>query len=194
MERLLFVYGWLSVLTDGRFFRFIFSNLLRVSAIVLTIYLIGDAIENLERLFFSERPERDVELYLPLAIQLTLLLGGYVVIHLTLLRAAEIRTLYDPRYALSEVVTVLSRLLGETLFVATLTVTVIVLLQRLETTELVLLPQLKQLLTPWVAEYSELWIVTAGLCLSLAVLIAGYLASEMLEMVMRLARNSEKLP
>ncbi|MBT4079769.1 MAG: hypothetical protein HOL04_08230 [Gammaproteobacteria bacterium] len=192
MEKILFVYGWLSVLTDGRFFRFIFSNLLRVTAIILTIYLIGDAIENIERLLFSERPERDVELLAPAAVQAVLLLGGYTVIHLILLRAAEIRTLYDSRYALSEVITVLNRLLGETLFAAILSSTLVVLLQRMESSPLVLLPQLQQQIEPWLSNHSELWILGGGLVLSFGVLIVGYLSSEMLEMVMRLSRNSEK--
>lgn len=193
MERLLFVYSWLTVLTDGRFFRLIFSSLLRITALVLTIYLLGDAIENIDYLLFSGPPLYDEGLFYPALVQFILLLGGYAVIHLILLRAAEIRTLYDPRYSLSEIITVLSRLLGEALFVTILTVTLIVLLQ-ITHQETILLPQLQQQLSPWVATHSQLWIAGAGAGLSLAVLVCGYLFSEMLEMVLRLSRNSEPQP
>jgi len=90
------------------------------------------------------------------------------------------------------VITVLNRLLGETLFAAILSSTLVVLLQRMESSPLVLLPQLQQQIEPWLSNHSELWILGGGLVLSFGVLIVGYLSSEMLEMVMRLSRNSEK--
>jgi len=68
----------------------------------------------------------------------------------------------------------------------------VVLLQRMESSPLVLLPQLQQQIEPWLSNHSELWILGGGLVLSFGVLIVGYLSSEMLEMVMRLSRNSEK--
>lgn len=193
MERFLFVYSWLSVLTDGRFFRFIFSSLLRLGAIVLTIYLLGDAIENIKQMLEQRPTVGNRSLLLPATQQGLLLLSGYAIIHLILLRAAEIRTLFDPRYALSEIITVLNRLFGETLFVAILTSTALFLLQQMAPVEQQLLPQLQQLLTPWLAELHTLWIVAGGIGLSFVTLVAGYLSSEVLEMVMRLSRNSDNL-
>ncbi len=190
MERLLFVYSWLTVLTDGRFFRFIFSSLLRICALILTIYLIGDAIENVDYLLFSGPPLYGEGLFYPSMVQLILLLGGYAIIHLVLLRAAEIRTLYDPRYALSEIVTVLSRLIGETLFVTLLSATLIVLLQ-ITHHHTLLVPQLQLLLDPWLAGRSQLLIFSIGFGAAFVILVSGYLASEILEMVLRLSRNSE---
>ena len=193
MERLLFVYSWLTVLTDGRFFRFVFSSLLRVSALALTIYLLGDAIENIERLLASDPPLHGITLLLPSLLQLVLLLGGYAIIHLMLLRAEEVRTLYDPRYTLSEVVTVLSRLSGEVAFVATLSTTLLLLLQMIPETTL-LLPELQQIAAPWLTGKSQLLIFVIGIGISFAALVWGYLLSEMLEMMLRLSRNSEKDP
>ncbi len=195
MERLLFVYGWLSALTDGRFFRFIFSNLLRLGAIVLTIYLIGDAIENIQQMLELSHGWVTMKLLIPGSTQFVVLLGGYAVIHLLLLRSEEIRTLYDPRYALSEVVTVLSRLSGELLFVLSTSITLILLIQmQTAPEEYLLLPQLQQQLLPWIAPYSAPVIAGSGIALGFAGLVAGYLLSEMLEMVLRLSRNSEPQP
>lgn len=190
MERMLFVYSWLTVLADGRFFRFIFSSLLRITALVLSIYLIGDAIENIDYLLVSGPPLYGEGLFYPSTVQLILLLGGYAIIHLILLRAAEIRTLYDPRYALSEVVTVLTRLAVETLFVTLLCATLIVLLQITHSNTL-LVPQLQLLLDPWLAGRSQLLIFIIGFGTGFAILVGGYLVSEILEMVLRLSRNSE---
>ncbi len=193
MERLLFVYGWLTVLTDGRFFRFVFSSLLRITALLLTIYLLGDAIENISEIHEADPPLYGEGLLYPLLVQILLLLGGYAIIHLILLRAAEIRTLHDPRYTLSEVVTVLSRLLGETLFVALLTTTAIALLEANQIGG-ALLPTLQQFTTPWLDGKSQLLVAGIGFGASLAILVCGYLASEILEMLLRLSRNSDPEP
>ncbi len=190
MERFLFVYHWLGALTEGRFFRSSFSGLLRLSAIALTIYLIGDAIETWQKLLYSEAGAPG--LLLPIVVQVTLFLAGYTMIHLLLLRAAEIRSLYDARYALSEIMTVLARLSGELLFVATLTITLITALQSIGLQSGILLPELQQLIAPLLAKSSLAWLVVTGILLSFALLVAGYLASELLEMVMRLSRNSER--
>ncbi|MBT7307195.1 MAG: hypothetical protein HN842_03210 [Gammaproteobacteria bacterium] len=189
MEKFLFVYNWLSALTDGRFFRTTFSGILRITAIVFTIYLLGDAIENGQRMV--DLPA-GASLLLPILSQLLLLLAGYMVIHLLLLRAAEIRSLYDPRYALSEVVTVLARLSGEVLFVATLAATLLTLLQIEEVEVSPWLNHLQQMIAPLLKQTTEVWILVSGLTLSFLLLIAGYLSSEVLEMVMKLSRNSEQ--
>ena len=193
MERFLFVYHWLGALTEGRFFRSSFSGLLRLSAIALTIYLIGDAIETWQKLLFSEADQAGSPgLLLPIIVQLTLFLAGYMMIHLLLLRAAEIRSLYDARYALSEIITVLARLSGELLFVATLTITLITALQSIGLQSGILLPELQQLIAPLLTKSSLAWLLVTGVLLSFALLVAGYLASELLEMMMRLSRNSER--
>ncbi len=190
IERLLFVYGWLSVLTDGRFFRQLFSSLLRIGAILLTIYLIGDMIENLRLLLDDSPIPGPSEGWVALTIQLLLLLGGYAVIHLMMLRAEEVRTLHDPRYALSEVVTVLSRLLGELLFLTLIVATSIYLLQR-ELTTAPLLPQLQQLLDHGLGEHSSILIATVALSLAVVLLVIGYLCSELIEMMIHIARRSD---
>ncbi|MBT3197821.1 MAG: hypothetical protein HN344_08855, partial [Gammaproteobacteria bacterium] len=165
------------------------SGILRITAIVFTIYLLGDAIENGQRMV--DLPA-GASLLLPILSQLLLLLAGYMVIHLLLLRAAEIRSLYDPRYALSEVVTVLARLSGEVLFVATLAATLLTLLQIEEVEVSPWLNHLQQMIAPLLKQTTEVWILVSGLTLSFLLLIAGYLSSEVLEMVMKLSRNSEQ--
>ncbi len=189
MERFLFVYSWLSALTDGRFFRFVFSNLLRISAILLTIYLLGDTIENVMQMAASA----DQLSLPPLFVQFLLILSGYAVIHLLMLRSEEIRTLHDPRYALSEVVMVLSRLSGELLFVTIITTTLILLLQQLTPGgDYQLLPQLQTQFTPWISEHSVFMVAASGLVMALAGLVLGYLCSEILEMVLRIARSADQ--
>ncbi len=190
MERFLFVYSWLSALTEGRFFRRGFSGLLRLSAIALTIYLLGDAIETWQKLLSAE--EVSDSILLPMLVQLILFIAGYTMIHLILLRAAEIRSLYDPRYALFEIITVIARLMGELLFVITITITVITALQTLGLQSGILLPELQNLISPLLAQSSLAWIIGTGALLGFMLLVSGYLASELLEMVMRLSRNSER--
>ncbi|MBC8519587.1 MAG: hypothetical protein H8D24_04165 [Gammaproteobacteria bacterium] len=190
MERFLFVYSWLSSLTEGRFFRTGFSSLLRLSAIALTIYLIGDAIETWQKLLSADNQSAGI--LLPVIVQIILFVAGYMMVHLMLLRAAEIRSLYDPRYALSEIVTVLARLTGELLFVITLTVTMITALQTMGLQTGILLPELHKVLAPLLEQSSLAWIIGTGALLGFMLLVAGYLASEILEMVMKMSRNSER--
>ncbi len=192
MERFLFVYSWLSALTEGRFFRGSFSGLLRISAIVLAIYLIGDAIESWQQLLTADESADSSIILLAMLVQLLLLVAGYAMIHLMLLRAAEIRSLYDPRYVVSEIVTVLARLGGELSFVVTITITIVTILQTLGMESGILLPELQRILSPLLQKSSVAWILGSGILLSLALLASGYLASELLEMVMRLSRNSER--
>ena len=192
MERFLFVYSWLSALTEGRFFRGGFSGLLRLSAIVLTIYLIGDAIETWGKLLSTDENGESGGILLPILVQLILFIAGYTMIHLMLLRAAEIRSLYDPRYALSEIITVIARLMGELTFVVTITITIITSLHKLGLQSGIMLPELQQILSPILEQSSFAWIIGTGALLSFALLVSGYLASELLEMVMRLSRNSER--
>lgn len=192
MERFLFVYSWLSSLTEGRFFRTGFSSLLRISAIALTIYLLGDAIETWQKLLSTENQSSSSGIVLPVIVQIILFIAGYMMVHLLLLRAAEIRSLYDPRYALSEIITVLARLAGELLFVATLTVTIIIALQTMGLQTGIMLPELHKLLAPALEQSNMAWIIGAGALLGFMLLVAGYLASEILEMVMKMSRNSER--
>lgn len=189
MEKILFVYGWLALLTDGRFFRTLFSGLLRLTAIAITIFLIGDTIEFTQRL---STPAAEGSLILPILAQMTLLLAGYTIAHLLLLRAAEIRSLYNPLYTLSEIVTVLARLSGEMLFVTILAITLLTLMQ-IEGVELApWMALFQEFFAPVLKQHAEIWIAVGGVTLSLALLVAGYLASELLEMLLRLSRNSEK--
>ncbi len=192
VERFLFVYSWLSALTEGRFFRRSFSGLLRTGAIVLAIYLIGDAIESWQLLLATDEPTHSSMILLAMLVQLTVVVAGYAMIHLMLLRAAEIRSLYDPRYAVSEIVTVLARLGGELSFVATITITIVTVLQTVGMESGILLPELQRILSPLLQQSSVAWILGSGTLLSFAFLASGYLASELLEMVMRLSRNSER--
>ncbi len=192
MERFLFVYSWLGALTEGRFFRTGFSSLLRLSAIALTIYLIGDAIETWQKLLSADDQASSPGILLPVIVQIILFVAGYMMVHLMLLRAAEIRSLYDPRYALSEIITVLARLTGELLFVITLTITMITALQTIGLQTGILLPELQQIISPIIENSSLVWIIGTGGLLSFALLVSGYLGSELLEMMMRLSRNSER--
>ena len=185
MERFLFIYNLLAALSDGRLFRSLFSTLLRVLSVALIIYLIGDTIERWQEIYYGN------EITTLFIGEMIRILSGYAVIHLMLLRAAEIHTLSNPLYTLSEVITVIIRLSGELLFIITLSITITTTLQLLGLNVQLLIPELAKIISPLLEHKSSLWIGVAGTGLSLLFLVAGHFASELLEMILRLSRNSE---
>jgi hypothetical protein len=98
-------------LSDGRLFRHGFSLLIRLSAILLAIILVGESIEVWKQ--HQASPLTAVSTAVLAGLQVLVILAAWLALHTLVVRARQARGIHDHQYTLLPLASLMLRLMGE---------------------------------------------------------------------------------